>query len=415
MNQNSEQITLDKSLIIAQDQPLSSEKLQECLIEILGSNRCRIIKIPVAKWAVEYKEEGKTYHILAKACTYLGNPHPVFKKRVQIPKWYKEYVAGLRDSQPDIDVRFIGIYHYGDAFHGDNIILIDFEKDTYLRHTLNNSSAHVYTNDLFQAMNYGVFRKEDKSGNRIAAVRRDRFKDYLLGKGVRRTTLFDLFRDFNNGFSFGKWLKAMDVIREMHQGGWHQWRQGEWPGWFLEYRFNEFTVKNRVTDRMRYVGSSMKRAGDLDFDIRFEDEDFYGDLKASDIGRKESPGNDQENLIECIWGYEKFWYVIYEHETIKDSDSGYEATRDRNRYIRSVDPAYDKDDMSYGRRMKNSVKFVRMTIIELNRVNFREVLTSFNQGHQPDGSSRKPKFMINKAVMNNDNYVVFRYTYGENG
>ncbi|MDE6299949.1 MAG: hypothetical protein K2M10_09945 [Muribaculaceae bacterium] len=413
MNQNSEQITLDKNLIIARDQPLSPKRLRECLIDILGKEKCRVINIPVAKRVVEYTDGGKTYHLLTSACTYLGNPHPIYKKRIQIPKWFKEYVLALRSGRPEVDVRFIGIYHYGDDFHGDNIIFIDFEKDTYLKRVLNNSSAHVYTNDLFQAMNYGVFRKEDKSGNHITVVRHDRFKDYLLDRMGRRTTLFDLFREFNNGFSFGEWLKAIDVIREMHRGGWHQWRQAEWPGWFLEYKFNKFTIDNHVTDKMRYVGSSMKRDGDLDFDIRFEDEDFYGDLKASDVSAKESPGNDQENLIECIYGYEKFWYVIYEHETVKDSVTGYEATKERNRYIRSVNPAYDKDEMSYGSRMKNSVKFVRMTIIELNRVNYREVLTTFNQGHQPDGSSRKPKFMINKSVMNNDNYVVFRYTYGE--
>lgn len=61
--------------------------------------------------------------------------------------------------------------------------------------------------------------------------------------------------------------------------------------------------------------------------------------------------------------------------------------------------------------MKNSVKFVKMSIVELNRINFREALTVFNQGHQPDGSARKPKFNINKNVLENDNFVVFRYTY----
>ena len=136
-------------------------------------------------------------------------------------------------------------------------------------------------------------------------------------------------------------------------------------------------------------------------------------MKASDISKKETPGNDQENLIECIYRFDKFWYVIYEHETLKDSAAGYEATKDRNRYIKSVDPTYNKDEMSYHERMKNSVKFMKMTIIELNRVNFREVLTDFHQGHQPDGSARKPKFNINKKVLENDNYVVFRYTYGK--
>ena len=69
--------------------------------------------------------------------------------------------------------------------------------------------------------------------------------------------------------------------------------------------------------------------------------------------------------------------------------------------------------MSYHERMKNSVKFMKMSIIEINRVNFREVLTDFNQGHQPDGKARKPKFNIIKKVLENDNYVVFRYTFNQ--
>ena len=149
----------------------------------------------------------------------------------------------------------------------------------------------------------------------------------------------------------------------------------------------------------------------MDFDIRFEESDFYGDLKASDIKKNETPGNDQENLVECIYRYNKFWYVIYEHETKKDSDYGYEATKARNHYIKSVDPSYDKDEMSYHSRMKHSVKFMRMTIIELNKANFRDALKTFNQGKQPDGSARAPKFNINKKTLENDNYVVFRYSY----
>ena len=146
--------------------------------------------------------------------------------------------------------------------------------------------------------------------------------------------------------------------------------------------------------------------------MTFEEADFYGDLKASDVGKSETPGNDQENLVECIYQYNKFWYVIYEHETIKDSDAtGYEATKARNRYIKKVDPKYDKDEMSYHKRMKHSVKFVKMTIIELNKVNFRDALKIFNQGRQPNGTARAPKFNINKETLSNDNYVVFRYYY----
>lgn len=412
MNVDSEQITLDKNLVVAQDQPLSDRKLRECLINALGQDRCRVIRVPFRKWVLEYIDGIKVYHFLVRSCTYLGNPHPIFKKRVQLPLWFNEYSLSIRKLNPKIDVRYIGVYHYGDETHGDNIIFVDFKKDTYLAKKGHNSSAHVYTNDLYQAMKYGVFNKEDYFGNSITTIRKDKLREYISGKADGMNTLFDLFRKFNRGFRFGQWLKALDVIKEMHDNEWNQWRQAEWAGWFLEYKFNKFTVDNDVTNIMRYVGSSLKRVGDLDFDIRFDEDDFYGDLKASDITKRETPGNDQQNLIDCIYRFDRFWYVIYEHETIKDSEAvGYEATKGRNNYIKSVDPSYDKDEMSYHERMKNSVKFVRMSIIELNRVNYRKALTDFNQGHQQDGNARKPKFNIDKKVLENDNFVIFRYTY----
>lgn len=413
MNVDSEQITLDKSLVIAQDQPLSSNQMQKCLLDVLGEENCRILSYNTHSWILEYINEGKIYHLLVRTCTYLGNPHPIFKKRVQLPLWFNEYTNHISKQNTNIEVRYIGIYHYGDAHHGDNVIFVDFKKDTYLRKKGHNSSAHVYTNDLFQAMTYGVFTKEDYFGNTISTIRKDKFRDYINEKVSKTSSLFDLFREFNNGFAFGQWLKALDVIKEMHRNEWQQWKQAEWAGWFLEYKFNQFTIVNNVTNQMRYVGSSLKHEGDLDFDIHFDEEDFYGDLKASDVNKKETPGNDQENLIECIYQSDKFWYVIYEHETIKDSDANYEATIGRNHYIKSVDTAYDNDEMSYHERMKNSVKFTKMSIIELNRVNFREVLTTFNQGHQPGGNARKPKFNINKKVLSNDNFVVFRYSYNQ--
>jgi hypothetical protein len=203
----------------------------------------------------------------------------------------------------------------------------------------------------------------------------------------------------------------------MHQNEWHQWKQTEWAGFFLEYKFNKFTVDEKVTNQMRYVGSSHKREGDLDFDVRFDEANFYGDLKASDISKNEAPGNDQKNFVECIYQYDKFWYIIYEHESIKESDN--ETTNARIEYIKSVDSSYYKKrgdespSSSSHKKLKSEVKFVKMSIVELNRINFRDVLTDFHQGRQPDGKPRALKFNINKKVLENDNYVVFRYTYNK--
>lgn len=403
-NNDNEQLDFLGNVVIAQDQPLRGNALFEAVINRLGNDVCRIERV-YGKRVLVYTHNGRETVLLVRAVTYLGNPHPVFKKRIQMPDWYQDFcVAAERDSR-SFDIKFLGVYHYD-----DNTVFVDFQKETYLRHGLHYSSAHVYVNDLFQAQTYGIFEKEDQYGNIIVCIRCNKLKDYLDGQQQSDTSnLFDLFRQFNCGFTFGQWLNALEVIQEMYHDGWRQWKQAEWAGWFLEYRFNKFTIVNEVTNRMRYI--SQKREGELDFDIRFEEADFYGDLKASDIRHSDAPGNDQESLIECIYRYNRFWYVIYEHETIKDSEREYRATIARNQFIRSVDPSYEKDDMSYSQKMKNSVRFMKMTILELNKVNYRDALKAFNQGHQPNGGARRPKFLIDKKTLQNDNYAVFRYTY----
>lgn len=406
-NQPSEQIRSDFGLEIADDQVLSPKKQRDALTYYLGEEQCSIETIFEKKVFV-YQQNGKKYILLHKAISYLGNPHPIFKKRIQMPSWWQEFCNEATNTHLDYDIRFVGVYHFQ-----KNVIFVDFTKETYLQHGLHNSSAHVYTNDLYQAVRNGVFHREDQFGNHIYSVRAKDFADYLCGTKTGDNELFELFAKFNNGFSFGQWLYAIDKIKEMYGDNWRQWQQPEWAGFFLEYKFNKFTIENDTLSLMKYVGSNNKghKKGVFDFDIWFDRDQFYGDLKASDIKKTSTPGNDQETFVECINKHDRFWYVIYEHETIKDNEKNYQATIERNQYIRSVVPNYEKDDMSYHERMKNSVRFMRMTILELNNVTFRDVLSDFNQGKQPDGKSRQKKFLIRKKDM--DKYVVYRYTYKE--
>ena len=407
-NRQSEQITSNHMLEIADDQVLSVQGQYEALKYYLGEENCSIQNICGRKVFV-YSKCDKQYVLLCRSVSYLGNPHPIFKKRVQLPSWYEVFCNEIEKQELLYDVRFLGVYHYK-----GNIVFIDFKKDTYLRRRIHNSSAHVYTNDIYQALKTGVFKKEDQFGNEIFVVASRYIEDYLLGRKNGSNELFELFVKFNNGFSFGEWLYAVDKIREMYGDGWKHWQQAEWAGWFLEYKFNKFVEENAVSHLMKYVGSSNKsnNSETYDFDIWFPRDEFYGDLKSSDVKNNETPGNDQSHFIECINRYNRFWYVIYEHETKKDSETtNYEATIGRNQFIRSVLPNYKKDDMSYSTRMKNSVCFVKMLILELNNINYRDVLADFNQGRQVSGSERKKKFIIKKKDI--DKYVVFRYNYSK--
>ncbi|MCL2570437.1 MAG: hypothetical protein FWE16_04510 [Firmicutes bacterium] len=405
MNLRSEQIRSDLSLDIALDQPLTPTKMMDAFIACLGKERCSIEIFAGRKTLVYTRYDGIKDILLFAAITYLGGngQHPIFKKRIQLQQAFKNvYLEVANNSQ--YNVRFMGVYHYE-----GNIVFADFVKETYLQKRMNNSAAHIYINDLFQAMRNGVFEKIDNFGNKIISIRFNKLKSYFNNEFETKAELFKIFEDFNSTLGFNNWITAQNAITEMYVNKWSQWKQTEWPGWFLEFKIDHFIKSNKLEHTIRYVGSSQKKNDDLDFDLYFAGDKFYGDLKASDMGYDVSPGNDQEAFIECINKYDRFWYVIYEHNTIKDKDRNFEATKFRSHFLRDNDEWNKRkefDELSYSSRMKNQVQFVNMVIIELNRINFRNVLSNFNQGRQTDGNARRVKFLINKR--NLDNFVVYR-------
>lgn len=408
-NIKSEQLRSDLSLEINNDQALNIKDMTKYVIDILGKNNC-YIETYNNKKLLCYKHNNIVEVLLLASITYMGGngQHPIYKKRMQLKNWYKD-VVNYYSNKSNYNVRFIGVYHYN-----NNIIFAEALKNTYMNKKMNSSAVHIYTNDLYQAMKNGTFKRKDRNKNEIVAIKYIKFKDYLNNiSDEYNNQLFTIFALFNEGDYFGKWINAKTAIPEMHINNWNKWKETEWPGWYLEYKMNSFIKEKCLERKILYVGSSNKRAGELDFDLWFGEDNFYGDLKASDISKKEAPGNDQQNFIECINKYDKFWYVIYEHETIKDNENNnYDATRFRANYIKNNNEWPNNkifDELSYHKRMKNSVKFIKMYIIELNRINFRSVLNDFNQGKQPSGDKRKPKFKISKN--NIDNFIVYEQEF----
>ena len=71
--------------------------------------------------------------------------------------------------------------------------------------------------------------------------------------------------------------------------------------------------------------------------------------------------------------------------------------------------------ISYKSRMKHSVKFEKMRIIEINEINMNDLLQDFEQGKQPTGEKRNKKIKINKDKLDQyikkyeDNFLIFSY------
>lgn len=339
--------------------------------------------------------------LFKKQVTHLGTPWPVFKKRIQIPSAWVD--AARRARLDGLVPRFIGIYS-----HDDVTIFVDFDRAGYLRRKANNSAAHVATLDLHRAQVDGVFTKTDRNNNRLTSVRADRFDDYLREGIAERQPALDIFKRFNRELFASGRIAAMDAVREMHAAVWPDRFQGEWAGFYLEFRVDRFLREEQVEDAMKF--QKMKRAGEFDYDLVFSSSgqvDYYGDLKASDLRRHESPGNDAESLRRCIEEYGKFWYVIFEHQTWMARDRGDQATIEWNEWKRTMGHQGRKafNPMSYAKRFKEAVQFEKMVILEVNAANLPIVLSDFRQGQQQGGAPRALKFMINKR--NIDNYLVF--------
>lgn len=399
-NTKSEQLNSLMQVVIDYDSPLTKK---EDFLRVLRKSLSESV------YAISYKnktvyvydENGRKHYLLLASITYLGHPHPLFKKRMQLKTWYKDFI-NEHINLPNTTINIMGVYHYDDME-----IYCDFNIDDYFNKKMHSSSAHIYMNDLFQAMKNGIFIKKDAKRNKITVIKGRNLKDYLNNNIITTDPIVELFKKFNANFSFNHWLRADECIQEMLKYSWYQAKGTEWPGWFLEFKIDHFINSNNCSTIMIYTGNKNKTGGALDFDLFFPLSNFYGDLKASDISKKQAPGNDQINTIEAINKYGKLWYIVYEHETIKDKDRNNEMAKARMRLI--SENFKETDHISYMSKMKHSVKFKRMYIFELNMINMHDILSSFNQGHNSGASmkERAAKFLLNKENLNNS--IIYSY------
>ena len=389
-----DQIGSSGALIEDVDTTLSARAKNELLITALPG-------ATVESYAGEQVVRFQDQIILKKQVTHLGTPWPGFKKRIQVPKSWLE--VERHASAANLVTRFVGIYHYRDV-----TIFVDFDPATYVRRKANNSAAHVATNDLFQAQTLGQFSRVDRNGNRLTSVRTDQFARYLRGARPPMSPRIDVFRRFNAEFLLNNQIRALEAIKQMHTSVFRDRFQAEWPGFYVEYRLDSFLRARRLSHLVQY--QKVKQHGEFDYDLVFRlagEVLYYGDLKASDVTRHESPGNDAENIRRCVAEFGRFWYVIYEHETQHARNNDNLATIAWNEWRRSVGYRGRKpyDPLSYATRFKESVRFVRMMILEVNESNFHVVLGDFAQGKQQSGASRDLKVMISKQ--NIDNFLIY--------
>lgn len=352
--------------------------------------------------------EGNIIHVLIKNVTYLGHPHPIHKKRIQIPN---EWGAYLNLSNTLLCGIYSGI---------DEDMFVVFANINFISHKLNQSSAHVTSNDILQAKLHGASSKFDKNGNLIQVFTEQRFEYYLkdyshalpglssvedlfiwqqtFGYEVK-SSLLKFCSDFASRILGQTWLGILSY-NEMVNVKYKNAYQAEWAGFFHEFKFEKYILERKRDNYIEMHGDWISRF-DLDLKLRDGDETFFGDIKTHSAG-VDLLGNDFDFLDKALSESGRIWLLIANHTTDKDMHNGGVVLRHWNALklvAKKGNPA-----SSYS-RMKYSVSIKEYLILEINNYN-KKYLGEFNQGKQQSGQARKVKFKISNRDI--DNFVILR-------
>ncbi|MCR5084960.1 MAG: hypothetical protein K6A65_05600 [Succinivibrionaceae bacterium] len=356
---------------------------------------------PTALWC-SYR--GHDFALRAKNVTYLGRPHALGRKRIQIPPDLPRFCA--RAQALGATPLLLGVY----SFSG-GLTFVSFGLGTYLLGRANNSSAHVQAQDLAAARADGYFQKVDAQGNLVTAFRADLAPLFLdeelrapTGAGAPTGQAPALWGGAGDPVPLGgalPWIRAFfsglaplwrgeDCYREMMAAGYRNRFQPEWAGFYLEFLFERYIQGQGISHLVRYAQD--KAAGGIDLDLIFPVTGAYGDLKAHSSGTGGIQGNDLATVRGIIGAggpASHVYYLVLEHLTERDSAHGYAVTRFWNLSQGKADP------MSYSTRMKALVRPLRMHILDINRGNACH-LSTFRQGLNSNGRPRAPKIMVDE-------------------
>ncbi len=361
--------------------------------EILSKNEMVEILLKNFK-TTEYKDgclygekSGKKYCIYFKNISYLGTPHPVFKKRIQIGDNFKD--VHRENVEKGIQTLLLGVYKYKRT-----LLFVDFDITKYATNKAHNSSAHVYTLDFKNGLLFGVFQKEDMNKNLITVFTPENVKCYLTSKMVGGVDLRLKFIAILDNFytNLSKNWHGISAYKEMINAKFNNAYQPEWPGFYHEYKLDEY-IKNHPASNNDIQYKQNKKTGEIDLDLFFPQVNTYGDLKAHSNDSGGIQGNDWDTIMSVI-DKNSVYYVVLNHDTERDRDHNYEVTIFWNTQL-------GKDNLlSYANKMKNSVKLTSYYVLEINRFN-KQYLDVFHQGHNSDGSPRNPKIQIKSKNINN--------------
>lgn len=190
-------------------------------------------------------------------------------------------------------------------------------------------------------------------------------------------------------------------IQEMRNAGSVNWRQTEWPGWYLEFRALPVLVNTLGGGPIKYLNTK------FDYSLN-----RVWDLKAHSVERRRSGWsfgqaqlNDQEAMQQAASDRGLGLIILSGEPDFSDGQF-----TDWHRSLRGK-PGQSRRALKSGFTPKKLDVFYIPDLGALQRAVGRGQLVEFRQGHQPSGEPRRPKFSLNVGKSVGTELQVFEHTF----
>lgn len=369
---------------VGEDQKFSPKEFKEILLSLFPDAEEKDGRL----FLKNKTKNGKSIGFYTRNVYHLGGDWSSEKKRIEIGTDFPEFYK--KNQKNKVETILLGCYHYYPDGKNGVILFVCFSSDTYATRKTNNSAAHIHTIDLQNALKDGVYRRLDKSSNELLVLDTVNFVKYI--NGLRNETELQVIKNdkqlleyFGKMYStLPKTLYGINCYEQMFADNDQNRKQGAWEGWYMEYYIKKY-LTSHPSDAIEWWSS--KKSSDLDFDLKFlNEENFYGDVK-SDDAKKSVQGNKKTNIdILVKEKHGRLWYVVFEFSPEKDSKHKNETTIWWNKKL-------GKDNLlSYSTRMKYSITFENMNVYEINQFAFK-YLKEFEVS-PCNGKPREKKYRI---------------------
>lgn len=354
---------------------------------------------------IELNDESTQINIYLSCITYLGNPHPKYKKRMQLSEAAdKSFLE--RDNTKDNITLMIGLY----LFDENNPIFVAWDSSSN-KTAGKSKSSHVYVNDILLATKNGVSERKDKNHNNIYCFKPDyllefikynylylehqiSFIEYLnkINKNINEYMFLDeIVNSLKEDLIIRNFVwDGKTCLKEMKENNYRNWTQTEWQGFFLEYLMQkEMTKSKKKMEQILEIPGP--KYGKTIFDS------FYNipwDFKVHVNDSNQIITNDMEAINLALKEYGEIGFIILSGSAEKEL--GTEFSDWRNELKGGLSKNQLNNIAKNKKHRKLKTKFIpseiKVITIDKDGLSKHKVLKGLKN---PNGNIRRDKLIIN--------------------